>query len=305
LRSGKIDVLDGLTLTQKNDLQKTNPELLTTTNYNYAGDSIDINNTTSPYNDVRVRQALQMGINLPDIAANYFGGTVSPTPVALTSDLLYPAYGDPYSQWPQDLKDQYAFNITQAKALLAAAGHTNFTATVLCDSTADIPLLEIIQSEWANIGVTMKIQTVDHGSFLNAAFSHKVTELAYKTPSSMALAYSPILQIQNFHTGMLFNWEMVSDPNYDALVDNALAITSTVDDIKKDLAQANLLVAEGHYCIALVNPVFFGIYQPWLQGYAAQFNGISGALTAGESNYFWQARFWIDTKMKMSMGHPD
>ena len=305
LRTGKIDVLEGLSLTDKKNLQKTNPELLSVTNFSYAGDSIDINNAASPYNDVRVRQALQMAINLPDIAANYFGGTVSPSPCALTSDLLYPAYGFPYSQWPQDLKDEYAYNPTQAKALLAAAGKSNFTATVLCDNTADIPLLEIVKGNWADIGVTMNIQRVDHGSFLGAAFSHKVTELAYKTPSSLALAYSPILQIQNFHTGMLFNWEMVSNPAYDALVDDALSVTSTIDDIKRDLAEANRITAKGHYCIALVNPVNFGIYQPWLHSYAAQFNGISGAITAGESNYFWQARFWIDTKMKTSMGHSE
>jgi ABC-type oligopeptide transport system substrate-binding subunit len=34
----------------------------------------------APYNDIRVREALQMAINLPQIASQYFGGGCDPSP---------------------------------------------------------------------------------------------------------------------------------------------------------------------------------------------------------------------------------
>jgi peptide/nickel transport system substrate-binding protein len=306
LRAGKIDALDNLDNTTASDLHKTNPELMKTPVYGYAGNDVDINNSVAPLNDVRVRQALQMAINLPELAATYYDGLVDPSPLALTSALLYPAYGWPYSQWPQELKDEYAWNITGAKALLAAAGKPDgFHVAVLEDNTADNDLLELVKGYLATINVTMDITRTDHASFLGVAFSHKVAGMAYKTPSSMGLGYSPILQVQNFQTNMLFNWEMVSDPAYDAAVADALSVTSTVDDIKKDLIIANKLTAEGHYNLSLLMPVNWGVYQPWLHNYDGQFDAISGALGVGESNYFFIARYWIDTKMKTSMGHPD
>ena len=65
---------------------------------------------------------MQMAINLPDIAANYYGGTVIPDPSSMTS-YYEKGWGLPYDQWPQSLKDEYTFNLPGAKALLAAANY--------------------------------------------------------------------------------------------------------------------------------------------------------------------------------------
>jgi len=82
--------------------------------------TIDPRNDLKPYTDIRVRQALQQAIDLPTIAKTYYSGTVLPYPITLTS-YAETGWGLPYDQWPQDLKDQYAYNPTAAKACLAAA----------------------------------------------------------------------------------------------------------------------------------------------------------------------------------------
>jgi len=47
--------------------------------------------------------------------------------------------GFPYSQWPASLQAQYAYNPTQAKQLLAAAGYPNgFNTDIVVDSAADM-----------------------------------------------------------------------------------------------------------------------------------------------------------------------
>ena len=168
LRAGKIDALDNLDNTTASNLHKTNPELLKTPVYGYAGNDLDINNSIAPLSDVKVRQALQMAINLPELDNTLYDGLVDPSPLALTSSLLYPAYGWPYSQWPQELKDEYAFNLTAAKALLTAAGKPNgFHVAVLDDNTADRTCLKqsrvtllLLTLLWISRGRTMPPSSV-------------------------------------------------------------------------------------------------------------------------------------------------
>ena len=78
LRTGKIDDLDGMSLQQAQDMQKTNPEILQIKVPATFGLSIDPRNDVKPFNDIRVREAMQMAINLPDIAKDYYLGTADP-----------------------------------------------------------------------------------------------------------------------------------------------------------------------------------------------------------------------------------
>jgi len=59
-----------------------------------------------PFSDIKVREALQMAINIPEIASTYYQGAASSLPGTLTTY----AMGDwsyQYSDWPQSLKDTY------------------------------------------------------------------------------------------------------------------------------------------------------------------------------------------------------
>ena len=78
----------------------------------------------APFKDIKVRKAMQMAINLPELAARLLNGSCSPDPSTETSNYMT-GWGFPYSQWPQDLKDEYAYNVPEAKALLTAAGYPN------------------------------------------------------------------------------------------------------------------------------------------------------------------------------------
>jgi hypothetical protein len=72
---------------------------------------------------------------------------------------------------------------------------------------------------------------------------------------------------------------------------------SSVDAIKKIVADANKMVAEQHYALSLLQPDLFSLYQPWLKGYNAQTYALSNV--AG----FYTARYWIDSGVKKSFGH--
>jgi peptide/nickel transport system substrate-binding protein len=124
MRTGKIDLMDSMPLSASQQMKKSNPEIVQVSVPQGVGVTMDPRNDLKPYSDIRVRKALQMAINLPDIAANYYGGTCSPNPLSLSAAGLT-GWGYPYSEWPQSLKDEYAYNPTAAKQLLADAGFPN------------------------------------------------------------------------------------------------------------------------------------------------------------------------------------
>jgi len=300
LRAGKLDALDGQTFTAAQGMQVSNPNILRDPVPFAYGLSIDPRNDKAPFNNVNVREALQMAINLPEIASSYYEGTTSPDPVGLTSDYLT-GWGFPYNQWPASLQAQYAFNPTQAKQLLAGAGFPNgFNTDVVVDSGFDIELLQIIQSEFAAIGVNLSINQMPYASWVSyVQTNHSNDALATRsTGGLMGNTYEPMIELDKFDSNDQANdWAMISDPNYDALYTQALAATS-VAQVQQILMQTNQLIAQQHYVISLLQPTGYSFVQPWLKGgYVGQYGALSG--TGGPSLlYFYGARLWIDQNLK-------
>jgi peptide/nickel transport system substrate-binding protein len=304
LRTGKIDDLDSIPYNQAQAMQKTNPEIVDIGVPIGNTVTMDPRNDKAPFNDIRVREALQMSIDLSTIAKSYYGGAADPWPSTLTSNYMT-GWGLPYNQWPQDLKDQYAYNPTVAKQLLTAAGYpSGFNTDVVADNSGDMDLLQVIKSYYAAIGVVMDIRPMDSGTFASFAVTgHKQDALIQRQPGagSLGLTYYPLRQILRFQTGYSVNTALVSDPKYDVFPPKTTASTST-DDLKAIMKDANLYVAQQHYVISLLQQMQYSLCQPWLKGYNGQyaaFYGPSGPLLL----FFYGARFWIDQNQKKSMGH--
>jgi peptide/nickel transport system substrate-binding protein len=306
LRTGKIDAMDGLTLQNSIDLQKTTPQLLHLTVPFLSGVSLDPRNDVKPFNDIRVRKAIQMAIDLPTISNTFYGGTVDPSPLTGISNLLYPAWGWPYSQWPQSLKDEYAYNPTAAKQLLADAGYPNgFSTDVVAQSIADLDLLQIVLSYEKAINVNISVRVMDSPTWISyVQTGHKQDAMAYKNSGPLSTTFPPLDSAAQFNSTYANNWCIVNDPAYDALYAKVTAATSSLADIKEAVRAINERDAEQHYTISLLAPNFYAFYQPWFKGYSGQYNAISGgAGGVGILQYLFLSRFWVDSNLKKSMGY--
>ena len=294
LRTGKIDAVDGLLASDAQNLQKTNPEILDATYPPLAGHSLDLRNDKAPFTDIRVREAMQMAIDLPTIAKTYYLGTVDPQPQTLTSEDLT-GWGDTYNQWPSSLQAQYAYNPTEAKQLLAAAGYPNgFNTNVVSQDVADQNLLLVAQSYLAAVGINMSITVLNSAAWIGEVQTTKsYPQIAYKTTGRLGLDYPIMNAVPVFLTGAGGNWCMVSDPVYDADYAKAVSVTSSIADIKQAVSDMDLEVAEQHYAVSLLEPKLFGAYQPWFHGYNAQYSSISSGSGPGITQSFYLARFWI------------
>jgi peptide/nickel transport system substrate-binding protein len=304
LRTGKIDVQDGVTFQDVQSVQKTNPEILVATNPSINCVTISPRVDIAPFTDIKVREAMQLALDLPTIAKTYYNGHALATPCTLTSYYLT-GWGFPYDQWPQDLKDQYAYNPTAAKKLLADAGFPNgFKTTLIADTASDVNLMQVVKSYFLSIGIDMDIQTMDSATFATyVQGSHKNQALAIRSAGNLGLTYEPITQLNRLHTGASSNFGMINDPVNDAFYAKALAANS-VADVKQILTDANKYVTQQHFVISLLQYDNFALYQPWLKGYNGQLYGAGLINPSGLPMLsFYQARYWIDQNLKKSMGH--
>jgi len=297
MRTGKITAIDGISAQQAVDMQKTNPSVVQIPVPQGNAVTIDPRNDKAPYNNLQVREALQMAIDLPTIAQTYYNGKSESTPEPLTSGFMN-GWGLPYSQWPTALQAQYTYNPTQAKQLLASAGFPNgFNTDIVVDQAADLTLLQIVQSYFSAIGVNMSIDAMTSAAFESyVTINHKNDALAMRTEGALGLTYYPIRQLTKFQTGASSNDAVVNDPTFNAFYTQALAATTTAQ-VMSIVTAANQYVAQQHFVISLLQPYQYAFAQPWLGGFNDQYASISGyfgPLLLSE----YGARFWINQSME-------
>jgi peptide/nickel transport system substrate-binding protein len=294
MRNGKIDVVGGPTVQQVTAMKSTNPEIKCITT---PGNPVDLDPRCdmAPWNNKNVRIALQKALNLPLIASTYYMGYADARPQTELSYYIS-GWGYPYDQWPQSLKDEYAYDQTAAKKLLSDAGYPSLHTYLVEPSNIDQDIFLVVQSQLAAVNVTMDIQVMDSAA-LNSYLltAHSNTGLASRG-AKLGRIMAPTRPLTQYQTGDSVNYEMWSDPVYNAFYPGAVAATS-IQGTKDVVKAANKYVAENHIDICLCTTNNYAFCQPWLKGYTGQ----AGAF--GQLLNTYLARFWIDQKLKSSMGH--
>jgi hypothetical protein len=93
----------------------------------------------------------------------------------------------------------------------------------------------------------------------------------------------------------------VNDPVMDAFYPNALACTGE-DELKQITKDVNERIARQHYVVSLLQQSTYSLCQPWLKGYHGQIHSIWMGMGGPSRLSLYGARFWIDRKLKKSMG---
>jgi len=290
LRSGKIDVMGGIKKEQSDSLKKTNPELSLITILG-SNVSLPMRVDKAPFDDIRVRKAMQMALDLDTIAGSYYGGEADPTPYGE----LGPAcagYYVPYDEWPEDVKAGFEYNPEGAKALLAEAGYPNgFTVTYDCcpGFRADTDLAQVIKSYFGDVGVTMEINVVELSPYIGKVYSQSVAELGSWWNS---WAYSPIGTVKcKYYSPSVWAVGCQYDSVFDAIVDAADAAV-TVEEQMGLIKEADMYSIERFWELFLPRGATFIAQQPWFKGY----NG-ENTMGGGQFSARW-ARCWVDQDLK-------
>jgi ABC-type transport system substrate-binding protein len=303
MRAGRIDAADQISPLLAQELKRTNPEILQIFLTANTAVTIDPRNDRPPFNDLRVRKAMQLAIDLPGIAKNHYKGSVEPYPSSLTAREMK-GWGFPYEEWPQDLKDEYAYNPALARKLLADAGYPDgFKTNIVADTTGDLDLLQVVKSYFADVGIDMEIRPMDSTEWIAYVLNgHQHDQLAQRTISPYGHRHDPVRQLGRLRAGSASNYLMIDDAVLNAFQPAAIAATGE-SQLKQLLRDANEYIARQHFAISLLSPGSYTLYQPWLKGFHGQFGAFCSAAGSPQMLFFYPARFWIDHELKKAMGH--
>ena len=209
-----------------------------------------MNTQIEPFNDVRVRRALNHAINreqLVEVALQGYG-------TAQTSPILEPVFG--YS--PQE---PYEFDLERARALLAEAGYPDgFSTTVLTFNSDEFRTVgQILQQMLAEVDVTLELQPTERGALVDAIFKpFEESDLeASLVGASTSTGDADIALKASFLTESwppaYNNWSFYSNPEVDALAEAAVA-TGDQQERAELYAQAQEIIWQDAPWIFLYSP---------------------------------------------------
>ena len=115
----------------------------------------------APFNDPRVRQAVALSLNRPAIVHALLAGKGS----VANDNPFAPKFKSTDTSVPQRVQD-----ISKAKQLLAAAGHSSITATLAADIYEEIPqLAQIVKQAASAIGVNINLKVESQSAYYGKA----------------------------------------------------------------------------------------------------------------------------------------
>ena len=304
MRAGQIDYLGHnghgqfFTVDPVDSLQRTNPELRVNAYYMQAQESAGFNVTKPPFDDIRVRHAIQMAVDLDTIDNTYYKGLLRPEPMGSINPAT--GFAIPYAEWPEEVKQYYRYDPEAAEKLLDEAGYPRgadgirFTMGHIIENPTSVGHSEIVQGYLAEIGVETEIRYQDWPT-IAASFQGGVGEYDGILAWGQGTPYRPLIILGGPSSGHPENVPGLSDPEYDALIEG-LKVAATAEEYQRLAREADYWLVKNHiFMWAGLNPRF-NVTQPWVQGFDGDFY-----MGVWNKNAVYP-RLWIDQALKSEMG---
>jgi peptide/nickel transport system substrate-binding protein len=293
-RTGKLDQMGNVNWEDFDMFMKQCPELEYIQSYpdmpRFLAGRVDI----APFNDIRVRQALNMAVNMEEIKDDYYGGYADllgyPCPNVKTFKDMYV----PLEQQPEAVQELFRYNPEKAKQLLAEAGYPNGFKTKVQTTSAYSDFMSIIREYFLKVGVDMEIEVLEASALSGITGSNK-HEAMLVVGGKTSHPYM-LLNVRN--PGSLDNRIMYTDPRVEECY---LAISRAMgkDDaeVARQVREIGPFLLEQAWAVWLPVPYTYTMWWPWFQNY-------HGEQDIGYCNQYRQWTYtWIDETLKKSMGY--
>jgi len=261
-KADEIDIVYTVPINQFAQLQKTmgseldvSPQLAT---YYY-----EFNTTRPPFNDPRVRKALNLALDKDIIAGKVLGQGQRPAWVISQPDIGGVKLNSPdYASWPLEKR------IAEAKKLLNEAGYNDshpLSFKLLYNTSESHQRIAIAASSmWKkNLGVEAKLQNQEWKTMLDTMHTHNFDAVRYAWIADYDDAAT---FLNNFRTGDSENTSQYSNPAYDEALVNA-AKAKTTAERGTFYQQAEDLLARDVPAIPVYHYVRTHLVKPWVGGF--------------------------------------
>jgi peptide/nickel transport system substrate-binding protein len=293
LRSGQIDMLESVRWSAVEELKKSAPQLQWSRWLATTGTFLSMRVDTKPFDDVRVRRALNMAVNKKEIVEAFYNGNAEL--FAYPQHIDYVGYFEPLDQMPASVKELFEYNPDKAKKLLAEAGYPkgfSFKVQVCACNPDHMELLPLVAAYLEQVGVKIEIQPMEYAAFLSAMTS-KTHAAGYFMNNGHTNPTTTIRK--SFVTKQTWNPSMWADPKFDARVQEAY---EERDEAKRQeiIKQLTREIVDAAPYIWLPTPYQYSAWWPWVKNYGGELR--AGAVRPGPI----YARIWIDQELKKKMG---
>lgn len=238
LQSGAIQMTEVRLARNRDQLKKAGLNIGDT--YNTGAYWLAMNTTKGPLSDIRVRRAINLGVDRDQLikigaqGAGEASGVVPP--------------GDPLGSKVGKDMPYYKHDPAEAKKLLAQTGKKNITLTmaIRADSPEKLATAQLVAEQLGKIGVKVKIQQVEWSHLVDAILSgHWGADMVQL---SAALNADPSQYVSLwFAKGAPAT--KINDPKLWAMMDTAVDDATTDKERTQDYAKINRYVADKAYML--------------------------------------------------------
>ncbi|WP_213230716.1 ABC transporter substrate-binding protein [Caballeronia sp. NK8] len=257
LQAGAVDVAEWLPPRELNTLSSI-PTVKVWKVYGNYVQRVEMNNNTPPFNNEKVRQALNYAVPRDEILKSIFYGTARPTKSPISE--IYPAYTDKYFD--------YSNNIEKAKALLKEAGFEKGFKTQLGYPTGDQTeeeLAIVLKTAFSRIGVDVELQKLP-ASTLVERYSKGTIPMYFFRDMAIVPDAGYVANLW-LNSASLINYSHYKNPEVDQLINESL---SSTDEPKRktQMERVQQLVMQQAPWVFLINPGYQLATRSNVKGYS-------------------------------------
>jgi peptide/nickel transport system substrate-binding protein len=217
-RHGEADITYGLPDAAVHSLAST-PGIKVASYSTPESEQFGFNNQLAPFNNVKVREALDYAVPSAQILQKVvFGYGV----------LFYGEFQPSMAGYDGSLERPLPFDLTKAKALLASSGVSlpiSFSVDVDAGDSAAAEIAQILQSIWAQLNVKMSINTLSPTDYINTIEEYKDSSyIRLDGPGVPEPAYYLNYDVV---CGISFNLTQMCVPAIDRLIKKANTLPSS------------------------------------------------------------------------------
>ena len=313
LRTGQVDMLAYgggtvlATFEAVNAILKTNPDIQAFPFYDRAFQVSGMNIRRPPFDDVRVRKAMNMAIDRDAINESYYGGYAYPTVQGWVGAALGEMH-TPFEERPADLQAEYAYNPQDAERLLDEAGYARgadgvrFKVTYDHRDVIDLGWVEIVAGYWKEIGVEVEITVMDTGAWVDrrarGLYEMSTGDSGWDIPPGALMSFYGY--VHNYQGEGQANQAGeyvggVKDATMSRLYEAFHAATSQEARIPI-MKEFDDYIMRQHFQVYGHKAPNFQLANPWVKGW-------NGERTIGDIGNEVLVRIWLDQDLKRELGY--
>ncbi|MEV0383944.1 ABC transporter substrate-binding protein [Nonomuraea sp. NPDC050643] len=237
LRNGEIDLIGNVLPPATATELKSDPKVTLQQIPSLGWAHLQYNTKRKPLDDVRVRRALAHAVDYEAIRNIALKGFAKSTNSSVLTPAL-PGWADPSSK-------EYVFDPEQSKKLLAEAGVTDLSLSMVYDQ-ADPNIARwapMVRDSAKKAGITIKLQGLERNTYLDKTLKRDFDIYA----GSWAVMDNPPANLGlAFKSGGFINYAQVSNPKLDGLIDKGQRAL-TPEEARAPIQEAARIIHEQVY----------------------------------------------------------